>query len=568
MLWAMRTLLVTLHSKYIHASLALPYLAAYCGTQCGDLRIREFTVHEPREQVLAMLLTEEPDVIAFSTYLWNRRETLEVIDALHAVRPEIRLVLGGPEISFEGPGIFIAHPGLDALIRGEGEIPLRGLLTAWQQGAAPHGVPRLAWRSALGVEQGPDGPSLDNLDVIPSPYAAGLVDVSRGLVYYETSRGCPYACAFCMSSLDDGVRSFSMGRIRADLDWLMAQEVPTIKLVDRTFNYDAGRAREIFCHILQHNRSSRFHFEIGAHLLDEATLALLEQVPRDLFQFEIGVQSTLPQTLAEISRHASLDRLEHNVRRLRQTGNIHLHLDLIAGLPGETYEQFLISLNRVAALRPHHLQVEAVKLLPGSPLRSQAAERGLRFDPHPPYRVLATPQIDFAQLEKLRGMSRLLDLTYNSGRLARFLEELQQIYGDFSKMLEHLDTFWRAEDLFRLPLSQRSLFEQLHRFCEITFPRPQTMRLRERLARDYAHAERVSATNAPVFFDRDLRPDELARLNELILGIKKDPQDRGIKLQFFACVFHTLDEHSERAPLLFVYRTRTAEGMTVQEIAF
>lgn len=568
MLWAMRTLLTTLHSKYVHASLALPYLAAYCGTDCGEIRLRELTVHEPREQVLAVLLAEEPDVIAFSTYLWNRRETLEVVDALHAVRPEIRIVLGGPEFSFEGPQIFAVHPGLDALIRGEGEIPLRGLLTAWRQNIEPCGVPRLAWRSAAGVKQGPDGPPLDNLDTIPSPFAAGLVDVSRGLVYYETSRGCPYACTFCMSSLDEGVRSFSMERIRADLDWLMAQEVPTIKLVDRTFNYDARRAREIFQHILQHNRSSRFHFEIGAHLLDEATLALLEQVPKDLFQFEIGVQSTLPQTLAGISRHASMERLEHNVRRLRQAGNIHLHLDLIAGLPGETYEQFLVSLDRVAALRPHHLQVEAVKLLPGSPLRSQAAERGLRYDPHPPYRVLATPQIDFTQLEKLRGMSRLLDLTYNSGRFGRFLEELQHIYGDFSKMLEHLDTFWRAEDLFRLPLSQRSLFEQIHRFCEITFHDPQKIRLRERLARDYAHAERVNATNAPVFFDQVLRPDEQARLNELILGIKKNTQDRGIKLQFFSCVFHTLNEQGERTPLLFVYRTRTAEGVTVEEIPF
>lgn len=568
MLWSMRTLLATLHSKYIHASLALPYLAAYCGTGCGEILLREFTVHEPREQVLAMLLAEKPDVIGFSTYLWNRRETLEVVDALHAVCPEIRIVLGGPEISFEGPQIFAVHPGLDALIRGEGEIPLRGLLAAWRQDTEPYGVPRLAWRSAAGVQQGPDDPPLDDLDAIPSPFAAGLVDVSRGLVYYETSRGCPYTCAFCMSSLDEGVRSFSMTRIRADLEWLMAQEVPTIKLVDRTFNYSAKRAREIFYHILQHNRSSRFHFEIGAHLLDEATLVLLEQVPRDLFQFEIGVQSTLPQTLAGISRHASMERLEHNVQRLRRAGNIHLHLDLIAGLPGETYEQFLVSLERVAALRPHHLQVEAVKLLPGSPLRSQAAERGLRFDPHPPYRVLATPQIDFAQLEKLRGMSRLLDLTYNSGRLGRFLEELQHIYGDFSKMLEHLDTFWRTEDLFRLPLSQHSLFELLHRFSENTFHNPQKIRLRERLARDYAHAERVSATNAPVFFDRDLRPDEQERLNELIRGIKKDFQNRGIKLQFFASVFHTLNEHLERTPLLFVYRTRTAEGMTVEEIAF
>jgi anaerobic magnesium-protoporphyrin IX monomethyl ester cyclase len=391
--------LTTLHSKFIHPSLALPYLAAYAmhgfggqgGHVCGELLIREFTVHEPKESVLAQLLAEAPDVVAFSVYLWNRRETLELADALAVARPGLEVVLGGPEVSFDGSELFARHPGVSAIVRGEGELPLHGLLAAWNRGDKPDGVPRLAWRRGDMLVEGPDAPPLESLDAIPSPFALGLVDTSRGFVYLETSRGCPYACAFCMSALDERVRSFSSARIEQDLLWLMQRRVPKIKLVDRTFNYDAKRARRIWSFILEHNQGSHFHFEVGAHLLDEASLQLLETVPAGMFQFEIGVQSTLPATLDAIGRQASLEKLEHNVRRLRARGNIHLHLDLIAGLPGEGYRDFLTSVDRVAGLAPHHLQIEPVKLLPGSPLRLQAAKLGLRFDPHTPTRCSPRP---------------------------------------------------------------------------------------------------------------------------------------------------------------------------------
>jgi anaerobic magnesium-protoporphyrin IX monomethyl ester cyclase len=238
-------------------------------------------------------------------------------------------------------------------------------------------VPRLAWRRGNAVVEGPDSPPLESLDAIPSPFAFGLVDTARGFVYLETSRGCPYSCAFCMSALDERVRSFSLARIEQDLLWLMQHRVPKIKLVDRTFNYDAGRARRIWSFILEHNRASHFHFEIGAHLLDEASLTLLETVPEGMFQFEIGVQSTLPATLDAIGRKASLEKLEHGVRRLRAKGNIHLHLDLIAGLPGEGYRDFLASVDRVAALALTTCRSSRSRL-PGSPLRQQAAKLGIR----------------------------------------------------------------------------------------------------------------------------------------------------------------------------------------------
>ncbi len=562
----MRTLLTTLHSKFIHPSLALPCLAAYCGAECGELRIREFTVHEPKENVLAALLAEQPDVIAFSVYLWNRRETLELVDALAVARPQLRLVLGGPEVSFDGPALFHAHPGLTALIRGEGELPLRALLHAWQRQKEPGAIPRLLLRTGDSLQEGPDGPILDSLDDLPSPFALNLVDLTRGLVYLETSRGCPYSCSFCMSALDNQVRSFSMKRIYSDLSRLMNSEVPNIKLVDRTFNYDAQRAQEIFRFILEHNRRSHFHFEIGAHLLDEATLQLLETVPDDMFQFEIGVQSTLPATLASIGRKAPLDTLAENVRRLRRKGNIHLHLDLIAGLPGEGIADFLASIDRVATLKPHHLQIEPVKLLPGAPLRKQANQHGIRFDPNPPYTVLSTPDMSFDQLERLRGISRLCDLVCNSERFGGFVQGLTNACGTLSAGLQTMETYWRQAELFRNPLSQRGVFEKVSDFVQAEFTLEQRNELLDILARDFARSERVVPGNAPDFFDTDLTQDEQTRLRQQVRDEQNAIKGQGIKLQHFAAVFHHLPDLAGRSVRVFFYLTETARGMRVKEL--
>ena len=223
------------------------------------------------------------------------------------------------------------------------------------------------------------------------------------------------------------MRSYSMERIYSDLLFLMQHKVPKVKLVDRTFNYDAGRARDIFSFIMEQNQSTHFHFEIAAHLLDEATLELLSKVPADTFQFEIGVQSTLESTLDAIDRKVSLTKLEENVRRLRKDGRIKLHLDLVAGLPGDRYDSFLASIDRVVSLAPHHLQIEPVKLLPGSPLLDQAAELQIRYDPNPPYTVLATQDLSFTELQHIQEISRLIDLIYNSGCFQAFLPDLSAI---------------------------------------------------------------------------------------------------------------------------------------------
>ena len=551
----MRVLLVTLHSKFVHASLALPYLAAYCEDLAGcEILIRECTIHEPKEQILAMLLACAPDLVGFSVYIWNRGMTLELADALHEAEPELDIVVGGPEVSFDGPELLACHPGLSAIVRGEGEAPWRELLQRRLEGRDCSGIPRVLWR---GVGEGPAAAPLDDLDTIPSPFAAGRADITRGLVYLETSRGCPFGCSFCLSARDRRVRSFSMARIEADLLYLMKRDVPQVKLVDRTFNFDPARARAIFRFILRHNRKSRFHFEIGAALLDGETLDLLRAVPEGMFQFEIGIQSLNAVTLAAIGRPFPDEAFWRRLRCLREETHVVLHLDLIGGLPKENLEQFLSGMERVLEFRPHNLQIEPVKVLPGTPLRAQAASLGMCFDPHPPYTVLRTPECSFADLDRLRQIDRLLDLLYNSGRFGRFLEVLRKECGGYPAALETLRGFWKERELFRLPPKREELFRWLWRFAE-----SRSEMLREALALDLARSGRPREEDLfPEAPTTEERHQAQLRVEEELAGLK----GRGVKLQHFVAVFRHLPEFRPRTSLLFLYRVQAGQGLTVSE---
>ena len=359
----MKILLATLHAKYVHASLALPYLAAACAGLDGvQAEIREFTVNEPHDRVLHRIIAEGADLVAFSCYIWNIEPTLRLASDLKKVAPGTFIVLGGPEASFGSFDLLERNPAVGCIVRGEGEETFRQLVTALRhsrsttqplnRSTSPSTIPGLVVRAGEELVATAERAPITDLDAIPSPFAAGRVDLGKPLVYYETSRGCPFSCAFCMSSLEKGVRSFSPGRIEADLQLLMARGVQTVKLVDRTFNFDAGRANAIWEFILAHNRESRFHFEIAADLLTEENLRLLERVPAGMFRFEIGVQSGKEETLARVGRRSDLAKLSANVRRLAATTGVTIHLDLVAGLPGEDYGGFLASLQLLFDMLP------------------------------------------------------------------------------------------------------------------------------------------------------------------------------------------------------------------------
>ncbi|MBW2477566.1 MAG: B12-binding domain-containing radical SAM protein [Deltaproteobacteria bacterium] len=560
----MRTVLTTLHSKFIHSSLSLPCLAAFCKEGCGEIRIREFTIHEPRESILRMLMDEDPDVVAFSVYIWNRRQTFDLIDALSVAMPGLRIIIGGPETSCAGEELFRQHPGITALIHGEGELPLRDLLRAWNQRKEPGPIPRLTRKAGAAIISGPDGPVLDPLDSLPSALLLNLVCLDHGFVYYETSRGCPFKCSFCLSAKDSQVRYYSMERVESDLLFLMQKEVAKIKLVDRTFNIHPERTRKIFQYILKHNRSSHFHFEIAAHLLDEATLSLLEQVPPDMFQFEIGIQSTLGNTLSAVDRDTDLKLAEQNILRLRKNTKVHLHLDLVSGLPGERYSDILNSIDRVLFLCPQHLQIEPLKVLPGTPLYDQAEELSLHYDPNPPYTILKTNTIDFSQLSRLNEISRLVDLLYNSHKFSTFLQILSESFGSCSAALEDLAAFWHKQGWFRFPTARQIIYDYCWTYIKLKFP-DKPCRLKEALAYDYAGAERITTNRVPEFLQTELTTSEQAWIRQQVKAKTETVKGKGIKLQYFAAQFSNLPDVSSRTIILFFYLTQPGEKMKTEE---
>lgn len=427
----MKVLLVTLHAKHVHASLALPYLAAACHSENLTIALHEYSINERLEAILPRLVTERAEIVAFSCYIWNIEQTLKLAADLKQLAPSCFLVLGGPEVSYGSHELLAANDFLDCVVRGEGEETFGELVKLLAAcGATPpsekqlEGIDGISFRSNQEIVTTPERGAIADLDRIPSPFAAGLIDPAKPLVYIEGSRGCPFACAFCLSSRENGVRSFSDSRIASDLQLLIDRHAETIKLVDRTFNYDANRANRIWQFILDRNVTSRFHFEIAAELLTEANFALLATVPPDTFRFEIGVQSTAAGTLASVGRSSNLEKLFANIARLRQETAITIHLDLVAGLPEEDLNGFVASLERMLALRPHHIQVEPLKVLKGTAMRKIARQQQYAYSSTPPYKILRTPWLSFDDICRIESAAKALDRFYNSGKFRATLAQL------------------------------------------------------------------------------------------------------------------------------------------------
>lgn len=437
----MKLLLATLHSRYIHSSLALPSLAAACADISGLATvIREQTINELADKVLMELAGEQADIIAFSCYIWNIEQTLRLAAELKLLQPHLYIILGGPEVSYGSHELMAENPQIDAVVRGEGEVTFRRLMQLMIT-AAGHAlsdeslqeVGSISFRSGDEIISAAGNAPLDELDSIPSPFAAGLADSSKPLVYLETARGCPFSCAFCLSSIEKGVRSFSMARIESDLTILMKQGAGTIKLVDRTFNYDPVRANNIWRFILANNQGSRFHFEIAADLLTDDNITLLKTVPPDTFRFEIGVQSTGAETLSKVARKSDLNKLRANVKRLKKDTAITLHLDLVAGLPGEDFAGFMESLEQLLLLKPDHIQVGILKMLKGTAIRKTARENGHRFSPFPPYRILQSRWLSFEDICRIAEIGDAVEEIYNSGRY-RVTLEILSCYGSLTPL--------------------------------------------------------------------------------------------------------------------------------------
>lgn len=445
----MKTLFVAVNAKYVHTNLAVRYLSRYCA-ETADCSFAEYTINEPVMQVLQKLYMADAQMYGFSCYIWNITYVLRLAEDLKKLKPNCKIFLGGPEVSFHAEELLKEHLFLDCVVCGEGEKSVKELLQSFP--------------SERCVIQ---GEMFSDLAEMPFPYTAeDLAQIVAGekLVYYETTRGCPFHCSYCLSSVTEGVRAISVARAKREIEQLVHAGAYTVKFVDRTFNANRARALELwqFCAALE--GETKFHFEIGADLLDEESIAFLRTVAPEKFQFEIGVQTTNPETIAAISRKMDLERLKLNVRALREAGNIHLHLDLIAGLPFEDYATFGNSFHDIYALRPHALQLGFLKLLRGSVLRRDAEKYGMVYSGAAPYEVFCTNDLSYRDIICLHAIEDVLERYYNSGRFEHSLPVAERFFVSPFSLYERLAVFWENRGLVGQGVKRIKLYELLYVF--------------------------------------------------------------------------------------------------------
>jgi radical SAM superfamily enzyme YgiQ (UPF0313 family) len=436
----MKTLIIALNSKFIHSALAPWYLKACCGNECGEIMILEATINESIEKVLGLVYLEKPDIAAFSCYIWNISHVLKIAENLKKLLPETRIVLGGPEAGYDPEELMEQSPFIDFVLSGEGEISFPRLLDCIMkdigEGCSPNNceyekVPGLFFRFGGGAALSLPSEQVRDLDMVPSPFTEEMLSSLDGrIVYFESSRGCPFSCSYCLSSIEKGVRYFSMERVKKDLRLFIDRGVRQVKFVDRTFNCNAERAKQIFSFLIDTakkgsgtyaavpEQQTNFHFEASADLFDDEMLDLLSGAPEGLIQFEIGIQSVNRRTLDEVNRKTDVDRAFNNIARLRALKSIHIHLDLIAGLPFEDLNSFKRSFNSVYHLKPHQLQLGFLKMLKGTAIREKAAQYRYVYRNYPPYEVLSNEYLSFDDLLELKGVEDMVEKYFNSARFA------------------------------------------------------------------------------------------------------------------------------------------------------
>ncbi|MGI6334005.1 MAG: DUF4080 domain-containing protein [Saccharofermentanales bacterium] len=412
-----------LNTRYVHTNLALRSLLAYHRARRPEqqLILTEATINDQPLSVLQTLYRYRAPVYAFSCYIWNITLIRRLSRDLKKLLPDSLIIWGGPEAAQRAEELLHQEPSVDLIIRGEGEEAFSVLLDVLATGTTGKldSVPGLSWRDPQHdrIHHNPEGPLLAG-DAWPFPYNQQTLAENAGrILYYESSRGCPFSCSYCLSALDRRVRYRPLDQTLAELDQFLEADLRQVKFVDRTFNADPARAYAIWKHIIEGDAGrgkTNFHFEVAGDLLDDRSVELLNQAPPGLIQLEIGVQSIHPDVLAAVNRKTNLNRLARQVKALRQGGRVHLHLDLIAGLPGETLDDFGRSFDFVWALESDHFQLGLLKVLPGSPMVDQARSRGFLWQDEPPYEILASDGLSFTDLILLKNIAQLLDSYSNS----------------------------------------------------------------------------------------------------------------------------------------------------------
>ncbi len=463
----MKVILSTLNAKYIHSSLALRCLKAYAEADFPNIQLREYTIKDLPMHIAAELYPLAPDVIAFSMYIWNVEETIPILQLLRQVLPNVTLVLGGPEVSYDTRHWLKRLPEVDFIVQGEGEATFHHLLTELHGAKNFEQVQGLAYRRDGNVVINPARPKL-HLDSIPSPYGSDseLLSLRDRIVYFETSRGCPFSCQFCLSSIESGVRYFSLERTKLELKRLIDAGIRTIKFVDRTFNLNRQYALSLFEFLIDNHKQTVFQFEITGDIQPKEIVEYLNQhAPKGLFRFELGVQSTNDLTNSLVKRRQNFKKLSDTILALKHGGKVVQHLDLIAGLPEEDYASFKKTFNDVFAFQPDELQLGFLKMLRGTGLRLGAADYGYAFMQRAPYEMLGNRVLTFADMIRIKQVEDVLEKYWNDNKLKNTVRYLTRYaFSTPFDFFQDFGTYWEQRGWSRMGHQFTDLFRRLQEF--------------------------------------------------------------------------------------------------------
>lgn len=462
----MKILLTTLNSKFIHTNLAIRYLNQMVkDIEDIDVDIREYTINNELDFILKDIYANNYDVILFSTYIWNVNDIVKICNNLKKVNKNVKIALGGPEVTYDSEDSMKKYDFVDYILYGEGELVFRDFVKSLKGDIDIKDVNGIVYRNNGDIVKNKPMKDIENLDIIPSPYVdLNKAEYENRIVYYETSRGCPFNCQYCLSSTLQGLRYFSIDRVKSDLKALIDARVSQIKFIDRTFNANKKFAMEIMQFLMENdNDYTTYHFEVTAHLLTEDMLEFLKGCKEGLFQFEIGVQTTNEKVLEAVGRRDDFSKLSYVVQKIASYRNIHQHLDLIAGLPYEDYNSFENSFNDVFNLGIEHLQLGFLKMIKGTGIRNNADEHEFRYKDYPPYEVLYNKYITYNEILKLKDIEEILERYFNSKNFVLSMRYIIHNYYKESpfKFFEDFATYFDKNGYFNMSQGKNQLYKIL-----------------------------------------------------------------------------------------------------------
>ena len=465
----MKILLAACNAKYIHSNLAVYNLKSCSGEYSSRVVVKEYTINQIRDDILKDIYLEQPDVVCFSCYIWNISFVRELVPDLKKILPQVEFWAGGPEVSYDAVEFLKKNPAFFGVMVGEGEETFHELAGYYieRKPETLSGIRGVAFHDETKVPDIVHTGWRELMDLSKVPFAySNLTEFKNRIIYYESSRGCPFSCSYCLSSIDKKLRFRDIELVKKELQFFIDNKVPQVKFVDRTFNCKHDHAMEIWRYITENdNGITNFHFEISADLLRSEELALMKTMRPGLIQLEIGVQSTNPQTIKAIRRTMDFEKLKGIVEQIHSFGNIHQHLDLIAGLPYEGYDSFHKSFCDVYALRPEQFQLGFLKVLKGSHMMEMTGEYQILYKDREPYEVLSTAWMTYGEILRLKMVESMVEVYYNSGQFKNTLVFLEKYFDDPFRMYEALGRFYEKKGYSEISHSRMRRYEILMEFA-------------------------------------------------------------------------------------------------------